>query len=156
MALIVSTANETRAEAPAPVTFTEHVAPIVFQNCASCHRPGEGTPFSLLSYRDVKKRGELIRNVVDEGFMPPWPPAKGWGHFQDERRLSAEQISLLDRWVESGMAEGPAEKLPALPKFAEGGWSLGKPDMVVTLPEEFDVPADGPDIYRMFVLPLAL
>ncbi len=153
MSLVMGEAN---AAAPSQVTFTEHVAPIVFNNCASCHRPGEGTPFSLLNYRDVKKRGEILRTVVKDGYMPPWPPAKGWGHFQDERRLTDEQISLLDRWVDTGMAEGPADKLPALPKFPEGGWSLGKPDLVVTLPEAFDVPADGPDIYRMFVLPLNL
>ncbi|MDG3002501.1 redoxin family protein [Paludisphaera mucosa] len=139
---------------PAPPTFAEDVAAIVFDNCTSCHRPGEGTPFSLMSYRDVKKRGALIRDVAKSGYMPPWPPAKGWGHFQDERRLTEEQVALIDRWVESGMAEGPAEKTPPTPRFREGGWALGEPDLVVTLPEAFDVPADGPDVYRMFVLPL--
>ncbi|QEH32253.1 hypothetical protein OJF2_07220 [Aquisphaera giovannonii] len=142
------------ADAPERVTFTEHVAPIVFRNCASCHRPGEAAPFPLLSYRDVKKHGHLIREVVGERTMPPWPPAEGWGHFQDERRLSREQVELIGRWVESGMAEGPADRLPALPAFPAGGWTLGTPDLVVTLPEPFDVPADGKDIYRMFVLPL--
>ncbi|WP_165228934.1 redoxin domain-containing protein [Aquisphaera insulae] len=142
------------AGTPEHVTFTEHVAPIVFNHCASCHRPGEAAPFPLLNYRDVKKHGHLIRGVVDERTMPPWPPAEGWGHFQDERRLAREQIELIDRWVESGMAEGPAEKLPPLPAFAAGGWTLGTPDLVVTLPEAYPVPADGKDIYRMFVLPL--
>jgi mono/diheme cytochrome c family protein len=144
------------SEARETVTFTEHVAPIVFQNCSSCHRPGAGTPFSLLSFQDVKKRGRLIQNVTQNGYMPPWPPAQGWGHFKDERRLSESQLDTLDRWVEAGMPEGPKDKLPPLPKFPEGGWQLGKPDLVVTLPEVFDVPAGGRDIYRMFVLPLNL
>src|SRR4051794_25248161 len=80
---------------PGGVTFTEDVAPIVFQNCTSCHRPGEGTPFSLMSYQDVKKRGHLIQSVTADGYMPPWPPAAGWGHFQDERRLTAAQVDTL-------------------------------------------------------------
>jgi hypothetical protein len=150
------TAFPAAARAAVAVTFTEHVAPIVFANCASCHRPGEGAPFSLLSYADVKKRGRLIQEVVGRGYMPPWPPAKGWGHFQDERRLTEAQLDTIDSWVESGMSEGPKEKLPPLPKFAAGGWQLGTPDLIVTLAEPFDVPADGPDIYRMFALPLDL
>jgi hypothetical protein len=148
-----------RADAPriaAKVTFTEHVAPIVFKNCTSCHRPGEGAPFSLMTYQEVKKRGNLISQVTGSGYMPPWPPAKGGPHFQDERRLSDDQIETLADWVDAGMPEGPKDKLPDLPKFPKDGWQLGKPDLVVTLPEAFDVPADGRDIYRMFVLPLNL
>lgn len=160
--ILLGTASPARAgagaapAAPGGVSFTEHVAPIVFQNCTSCHRPGEGTPFSLMNYQNVKKRGHLIQSVTADGFMPPWPPAKGWGHFRDERRLTEEQVDTIDRWVDAGMPEGPKEKLPPLPKFPEGGWQLGKPDLVVTLSEPFDVPADGRDIYRMFVLPLNL
>jgi mono/diheme cytochrome c family protein len=148
--------GEASAGVPEKVTFNEHVAPIVFENCAGCHRPGQGAPFALLSYRDVQKRGEFLRRVIADREMPPWPPAHGWGKLQDERRLSDEQVALFDRWVETGMEEGPADKAPAAPKFVEGGWTLGEPDMIVTLPEAFDVPAGGPDIYRMFVMPLEL
>ncbi len=155
-ALLLFVSSRVAAAQADRVTFTEQVAPIVFHNCTSCHRPGQGTPFSLMNYRDVSKRGQLIRDVVNDGYMPPWPPAKGWGHFQDERRLTREQISTLDRWVATGMPEGPPDKLPPLPDLAEGGWRLGKPDLVVTLSEPFKVPADGKDIYRMFVLPLGL
>ena len=153
VSICVLAANVAAAGAEA-VTFNEHVAPIVFNNCTSCHRPGEGTPFTLMNYPDVKKRGSLIREVVQSRYMPPWPLAAGYGHFQDDRRLSESQVATIDTWVESGMVEGPAEKRPALPAFPKGGWPLGEPDLVVTLPEEFTVPADGPDIYRMFVLPL--
>lgn len=144
------------ARAAEPVTFNQHVAPIIFRNCTGCHRPGEGTPFTLLNYQDVKKRASLIQGVTQTGYMPPWPPAAGWGHFEDERRLTEEQLDLIDRWVETGMAEGPKEALPPLPEFPSDGWQLGTPDLVVTLDEPFDVPADGADIYRMFVLPLKL
>lgn len=144
------------ADGGAPITFTEHVAPIMYRHCASCHREGEGTPFELWTYRDVRKRGRLIQQVTADHLMPPWPPSEGWGHFQDERRLSEAELDVIDRWVGGGMAEGPAEALPERPKFPSGGWRLGTPDLVVTVPEAFEVPADGPDLYRMFVLPLDL
>jgi thiol-disulfide isomerase/thioredoxin len=142
-------------ELPAKVTFAEHIAPIVFNNCTACHRPGEAAPFKLMSYRDVQKRGRTILRVVERRYMPPWQPEPGHGEFQDERRLSDWQIALIKRWVQTGMAEGDPRKLPELPKFP-GGWYLGKPDLIVTMDRAFDVPADGPDIYRNFVLPLNL
>jgi mono/diheme cytochrome c family protein len=143
------------ANLPAEVNFAEHVAPIVFNNCASCHRPGEVGPFPLLSYQDVRKRGKLIQQVTQKRTMPPWHPAPGHGEFRDELRLSDEQIALIKRWVETGMAEGDARKLPRLPAFTEG-WQLGKPDLVVTMTKAYEVPATGRDIYRNFVLPLNL
>lgn len=137
------------------VTFTEHVAPIIFNNCTSCHRPGEGAPFALMDYRDVQKRGKTILRAVESRYMPPWHPEPGHGAFKDDRRLKDEQITLLKRWVETGMAEGDPAKLPKLPNFPEG-WQLGKPDLVVTMARSFDVYASGPDINRNFVIPLNL
>jgi hypothetical protein len=129
------------------------VAPIVFERCAGCHRPGEPAPFPLLSYRDVQKRGPMIKLVTGRRYMPPWRPAHGYGDLADVRALSDREIALIARWVDSGMARGPDEAMPAPPAFTEG-WQLGVPDLVVEMPEVYEVPADGPDIYRNFVLPL--
>ena len=86
-------------EAP---TFNKHIAPIVFQHCAECHRPGEVAPFSLLSYGDVQKRAKQIAQVTSERFMPPWKSVEGHGQFVGERRLTKEQIELISRWVSGG------------------------------------------------------
>jgi len=137
------------------ITFSEHIAPIVFSNCSSCHRPNEAAPFSLLNYRDVQKRGELIIDVVEDRYMPPWHAQSKDFEFQDHRGLSENEISLMLDWVESGMAEGDPSKLPALPKFTEG-WQLGVPDLVVSMEKGYTLYADGPDIYRNFVIPLNL
>jgi mono/diheme cytochrome c family protein len=137
------------------VTFTRDIAPIVFNNCTSCHRPGQAAPFAFLNYDDVKKRGALIAGVTKARYMPPWHAAHGFGEFMEERRLSDEQIALIGQWVKDGMPEGDASQLPALPKFTDG-WLLGKPDLIVTMPQGFDLPASGPDIYRNFVVPLNL
>ena len=137
------------------VTFTEHVAPIIFQNCTSCHRPGESGPFKLMDYNDVSKRGKLIARVTEDRIMPPWHAQKGSFKFHGDRSLSDAQITTISKWVEAGMPEGDPSKLPNMPKFITG-WQLGKPDLVVKMTEPFPVPADGRDIYRSFVVPLNL
>ena len=137
------------------VTFTEHIAPIVFNNCTSCHRPGEIGPFQLMTYRDVSKRAKMIRRVTKKRYMPPWNPVKGHGEFLGERRLTGEQIALIDKWIETGKNEGDPKKLPQMLDFAHG-WVLGKPDMIVSMEKAFEVPASGPEIYRNFVIPLNL
>jgi mono/diheme cytochrome c family protein len=137
------------------VTFSEDVAPILYANCVSCHRPGEAAPFSLISYEDVSKRAKNIAKVTQARQMPPWHAAHGYGEFADERGLSDAQIATIREWVAAGMPRGKAGKMPALPKFTDG-WQLGTPDLVLEMPEAFPVPAGGPDVYRNFVLPTGL
>ncbi len=134
------------------LTFTKDVAPLMFKHCAACHRPGEVAPFSLLSYRDVRKRARQIAKVTTSRLMPPWKPVAGHGDFRDARRLSSDEIGLLKQWAEEGASQGDAKDLPPAPKFAEG-WQQGKPDLVVTLPKAYTVPAEGADVYRNFVIP---
>jgi len=138
---------------PEVVTFNRHVAPIVYRNCAPCHRPGEAGPFSLLSYADVRKRADQIARVTSSRYMPPWPPEHGYGELAGERRLSDDQIALLQRWAREGAPEGPPAEAPAPPRFPEG-WQLGPPDLVVEMRETYTVPAEGPDVFRNFVLPV--
>jgi mono/diheme cytochrome c family protein len=144
-----------KAAARSSPTFSEAIAPILYDNCVTCHRPGEAAPFPLISYEDVKKRGELIAKVTRSRYMPPWHAVHGYGEFADERRLSDEQIDTIGEWIRLGMPRGNPEKLPALPKFTDG-WQLGKPDLILEMPASYEVPAGGPDVYRNFVLPTGL
>ena len=139
----------------AEATFTRDIAPLIFQKCTSCHRPGEAAPFALQTYADVKKRADLIESVISERLMPPWKADRGDAAFRYERRLEDEQVTLITDWIKNGMPEGNPADLPPLPEFPVG-WSLGEPDLIVKMKEPFIVPADGPDIYRNFVIPLEL
>ena len=130
------------------VTFTAHIAPIMHERCASCHRPGQTAPFSLLTYEDVAKRAELIRAVTQTRYMPPWNAEPGYGAFKGERRMLESEIELLARWADEGAPEGTGTA-PEPPEFTSG-WTLGEPDLVLRMREPFTVPADGPDIYRNF------
>lgn len=138
------------------ITFAKHIAPILWKNCAGCHRPGEIGPFSLLTYEDASKRAEFIAELTAKRRMPPWRPEANFGKFHDERRLTDREIGLIAGWAESGAPEGNASDLPKPPKFSDG-WQLGEePDLVLEMPETYLVPADGPDIYRCFVIPIPL
>src|SRR6266550_8125725 len=99
-------ASTVAAAQQAPVTFTRDIAPIVFANCASCHRPGGSASFSLLTYADVRRRAQGVADATRSRFMPPWKPEPGAGEFVDARRLTDAQIELFQRWVTQGAAEG--------------------------------------------------
>lgn len=143
------------AAEPAPVTYHEHVAPVVLKHCAPCHHPGGSAPFPLLTYAEVAKRASDIADVVARGYMPPWLPGPGPHRFEGERRLTSEERALLRRWVDQGAVTGDPQKSPPIPAFSSE-WQMGEPDLVVKLPEAYTVPAEGKDIYRNFVLPLNL
>lgn len=137
------------------ITFNKDIAPIVFNQCGACHRPDGAGPFSLLSYQAAKKRARQIAEVTKSRFMPPWLPAHGHGEFVGERRLSGEEIATIGRWVAAGAPEGDPGDLPPVPEWP-GGWQLGKPDLILTLPEPYTLQAEGRDVYRQFVLPTGL
>ena len=139
----------------APITFSKDVAPILFTHCASCHRPGEAAPFSLLNYADAAKHGKLIAAVTTARIMPPWKAEPASYPYKDTRRLSDDQIKTLQDWVKQGMPPGDPAQTPALPHFTDG-WQLGTPDLIVKMDKSFAIPADGPDIYRYLRIALNL
>lgn len=135
------------------VTFTKHVAPILFTYCARCHRPGETAPFSLLTYEDAASHASQIADVTRRRFMPPWKPEPGYGDFEGAGRLSDDQIRLLARWASEGRERGDPKDLPAPPSWASG-WGLGTPDLVVSLDAPYTLRSDGADVFRTFVVPI--
>ncbi|CAN5192035.1 hypothetical protein BH10PLA2_BH10PLA2_33440 [soil metagenome] len=137
------------------ITFAEQIGPMVYEHCSICHRPGTAAPFSLLNYNDVRKHARTMLRAMSSHFMPPWQPAAGWGDFIGARNLTDKQIGMFKTWLNDGMPEGDKAKAPKPPEFT-GGWQMGKPDQVVTMDQDFVVPADGPDIYQNFVIPLNL
>jgi tetratricopeptide (TPR) repeat protein len=186
------TTEQTEKATPRAVTFNEDIAPILFDNCASCHRPIEdrrlraerfgaqaastssasddplcvaGAPFSVLDYGSVFRYARAISSAVQRRAMPPWLPEPGHGEFVGERRLRDDQITLIAKWVESGAPEGNPAHTPKLPTFS-GGWQLGTPDLVLTLPEAYVLqpfesaqgrPQLGTrDVFRNFVIPVPI
>src|SRR4026208_2409956 len=154
MAVFAKDGSSSPATGDTP-TFSQHVAPILFQNCVSCHRPGEEAPFSLMTYEDARKRARQVSEVTAKKFMPPWHAEEGHVAYLNPRVLSEEQIAVLQRWYKGGTPEGDRAKLPKSPVFTDG-WQLGKPDLVLKMDKGFKLYAEGKDIYRNFVFPLNL
>src|SRR5688500_3177940 len=137
------------------VTFSKHIAAILFRHCAPCHRPGQTAPFPLLTYADAAPRAATIAAVTAARTMPPWKAAPQALRFQHERRLRASEIALLRRWADNGAPQGNTALAPPTPTFNDAP-PLGTPDLAVTMTEPFEVPAGGDDIYRCFVIPTSL
>jgi mono/diheme cytochrome c family protein len=134
------------------VTFNKDVAPIIYKNCAQCHRPGEVAPMSLLNYKEARPWARSIREKVATQQMPPWLADPHYGEFSNDRRLTTEQINTIVAWVDQGAKEGDPKDLPPEPAFTEG-WNIGKPDVVFYLPQEYPVPASGVVEYKYFTVP---
>jgi tetratricopeptide (TPR) repeat protein len=136
------------------VSFDKDVAPIVFANCAPCHRPGEVAPFSVLSYADAAPHAEEMADETLQHRMPPWLPDRGDYPILGQRRLTASQIDTIQRWVKGGKVEGNAADLPAAPVFP-GGWQLGTPDVVLTPARAYTL-RPGDEVYRNLVVHTSL
>lgn len=149
MAFAAAGASVLAQEGP---TFNRDVAPIVFANCVSCHHPGGSGPFALTTFRDVKKRAKQIVKVTGSRYMPPWLPAPDHTEFEGARVLTAEEIGTLSKWAAAGAPEGKPEELKVKAEW-KSDWQLGKPDLVVSMPEAYPLKAAGPDEYRNFVIP---
>lgn len=139
------------AQADAPPTYGKDIAPILFDNCVNCHRPGEVAPFSFLTYEDAKKRARLIAEVTEKRLMPPWHADEGAEKFRDAHVLTDAQIAILRKWAETGAAQGDPKDTPPLPKFTEG-WQAGEPDFIADPGEDYTLAAEGRDVYRCFVV----
>ena len=140
---------------PKNVTFYQHIAPIIYQNCAPCHRPGESGPFSLLNYDDVKRHASQIAGVTKSRFMPPWLPQEGYGDFMEERRLSDREIALIQKWVEQGALPGKADHAPVPPVF-RSEWQLGKPDLIIHAQQPYHLNAGGSEVFWNFIIPVPI
>jgi len=152
---LLLTVSAFAANAPAKVTFHKDVLPILQAKCQGCHRPGEAAPMALLSYKDARPFAKAIREAVLAKRMPPWFADPHVGKFVNDWSLSEADIKTISTWSDSGAAEGNPKDAKPNPVFSEG-WRIGKPDLVIEMPEEFDVPATGTIDYTYFIVPTGL
>src|SRR4051812_20949427 len=150
------------ARQPAPLsahsadpTYAEDVAPILYKNCATCHRDGGMAPFSVFDYDSTVARADEMRVAVAEGQMPPWHAEGPRGHFLNDRRLTDADKQTILRWIDAGTPRGDMKKLPPRPQFTSD-WSIGQPDLVLGMAEDFTVPASGTVEYQYFEIPTML
>jgi hypothetical protein len=133
-------------------TFSADVAPIMYSKCATCHRPGEVAPMSLITFKDVRPWAGSIREKVMSRAMPPWHADRQYAAFRNEQSLTSSEIDTIVKWANAGAPEGNPARMPALPKFPEG-WQIGTPDAVIEMPTVYQVAAKGEIEYQYFEVP---
>ena len=138
---------------PDTVTFTEHVAPVLYANCTICHRPGGSAHFSLVTYEDARKNAGAIAFVVKEKLMPPWPADPHYTAFTGQRVLSDRDIQLLEKWATEGAPQGTG-KLPVLPAYPTGS-EIGTPGMRIPVKPYF-LKANSSDRFLLVKVPFEL
>ena len=146
---------EADTSARARETWSRDVAPLLYNNCATCHHPGGAAPFSLLTYADARRWAPQILDVTQSRFMPPWLPEPGFGDFADVRRLSDSDVALLKRWIQGGMATGELSSAPPAPRY-DSAWQTGTPDLVLKVARPFMLAAGGSDVFLNLILPYTL
>lgn len=134
------------------VSYSRDIAPILYENCLECHRPGETAPVAFINYSSVRPWAKKIKSVVVGGEMPPWHADSSIGQWKNERRLSSDEIRLIRQWVDEGAAEGNPADLPPMPEFVEG-WRIGEPDLVFEMVRPETLPAELEDEYRYVMIP---
>jgi hypothetical protein len=142
LAITLVVSVSTFADTP---TYSNDVAPILYDKCVNCHREGEIAPMPLMNYEETRPWAKSIRRHVSKRSMPPWFADPAHGAFSNDPTLSKEEIDTIVQWVKGGAPEGDADDLPKLPEFTEG-WQHGVPDAIIELPE-VKIPADGDDIF---------
>ncbi len=137
-------------------TFTKDVAPIVFDNCVTCHRPNHIAPMALRSYAEARPWARSIKDVVASRTMPPWGADPNHSlPFLNERYLDQAEIDTIVAWVDAGAPKGNDADLPSLPSFVDG-WTYegGEPDYVVPMPIVYEISAEGEEDYLDFWSPM--
>jgi peroxiredoxin len=125
------------------ITYCNQIVRILQKNCQECHRPGQIGPFSLLTYDDAVAWADTIREVVQQERMPPWYADPRYGQFANDRRLPKQEREDLLAWIDQGMPRGQDRDLIPSRVFP-AGWSIGEPELVITMPQDYAVPADMP------------
>jgi peroxiredoxin len=148
-------ARVVKPKAEGAVTYNKQVVRIMQQRCQECHRPGHVGPMSLLTYEKAVTWSETIREVVSDRRMPPWHADPRYGNFSNDRSLSPEDRDTLLAWIDQGCPRGDDKDLPPPREFTPG-WRIGQPDLVLTMLQEFAVPAVMPKggvPYKYFYVP---
>jgi mono/diheme cytochrome c family protein len=152
VALLAATAGAgaQQASSAAVPTFAKDVAPLLYKKCVSCHRPGEMGPMSLVTYQDARPWARSIRDRVVARSMPPWFADPHYGKFSNDPTLSRQEIDTIVAWAGGGAPQGDPVEMPKLPDTMVAGWQIGTPDVVVEMPEEFQIPPTGTINYRTY------
>jgi len=144
--------QEKTEEMYSSISWSEHIAPIIYKNCSPCHRPGQSGPFSLLSYADAVKKAKQIKFVTKTKYMPPWPADANYSHFVGELGLTDDHIKQISNWVDSNTPRGDSTKEIVSQVYKNISF-FGKPDLVINAQRAVQIKGNGTDAFLIMKFP---
>lgn len=145
--LVIAATKPLSAQTP---TWAENIAPILYNNCTSCHHAGGLAPNSLMTYGDAFAFRYQVKTYVNDGYMPPWPPNSNYTHLAFERVLSETDKNKISDWVLGGAPEGNPANAPTPPVYSNGSSALSTIDFTAKMPDY--MVNTSTDLYRCFVI----
>ncbi|HEX3887667.1 MAG TPA: hypothetical protein VHW05_09235 [Phenylobacterium sp.] len=139
---LIAFPDRAKAATYAQISYAHTIAPIIQAKCATCHQPGGIGPMPLNNYEQIKGFSPMIREVIRTHRMPPYLADETVGAFQDDDRLTPDQMKTLVHWIDAGAPRGQGEDPLKKITFQAPAWPLGKPDVVLNVPP-VDIPASG-------------
>jgi peroxiredoxin len=129
-------------------SYTADIAPILAENCATCHREGGIAPFAMDSHTMVQGWSPMIREVLMTKRMPPGQIDGHIGEFINDRLITDEEVRNVIAWADAGAPkDGDSDPLTEL-TWSTSKWTLGdEPDYIIKVPAQ-PVPATGVLDYR--------
>jgi len=124
-------------------TYADDIEPIVRKHCVACHQEGEAGPMALTDYKRVRQWAGMMREVIGDGRMPPWGANPNVGDFVNARIVSDSEKQLLDQWIEADKPSGDLSKVPPFVRVKREWRRPDPPDVVIAMPEPFEIPATG-------------
>ncbi len=132
--------------------FYRDVLPILQRHCQPCHRRGEIAPMPLVTYGEARKWAREILELTRQKKMPPWLADPRYGSFANDPSLTEEDIETLSAWAGNGTPAGDRREAPPAPQWVTG-WNIPQPDLVVKMPKEVSIPAEGDVEYTYEIVP---
>ncbi|HEY3950416.1 hypothetical protein [Phenylobacterium sp.] len=139
---LIAFPDRAKANTYAQISYAHTIAPIIQAKCATCHQPGGIGPMPLNTYEQIKGFSPMIREVIRTHRMPPYLADETVGQFQDDDRLSPDQMKTLVHWIDAGSPRGQGDDPLKKIVFQAPEWPLGKPDLVLKVPA-VNIPATG-------------
>ena len=123
--------------------YVTDIAPMIIDNCVTCHREFGVGPFALDSYLSLLGWSPMIKEVLLNKRMPPAQIDPDIGHSDSARYIATEDIQKLVHWLSAGAPRGEgSDPLEELNYVENKEWLLGEPDLIVTAPRQ-RIPATG-------------
>lgn len=148
--LVLNSCNEIQNQNYEQLSFAEDIQPIIHEHCSTCHNNEGAAPFDLITYSDIQRKAKTIKEVVNSGYMPPWPADPNYRRFIGEKLLPESDRNKLIAWLSGEMKSEPDSSI--MPSFKTGSSNSEK----FCLTEPIEIKGNNKDHFKLAKIPIEL